>query len=140
MRTSDQTSSALIAALSEARIPVENHEFIRQITNAAGVDGYRAVDQTGKPYVIATRPDGLRDLHIYYGGTNGFTTEDEAIRIAGGDVDRGLSGSRKGTWFVLHPVNQARIGDERSRNIRRQSTYCECGMQLSLTGVCDSCD
>lgn len=139
MNTSSQSSDSLSSALSEARIPVENHEFIRGITDAVGVDSYRVVDQAGKPYVVATRHDGSRDLHIYYGATNGFASEDETMRIAPHAIGRGAS-SRKGTWYVLHPVNQARVGSERSRDVRRKATYCDCGMELSLTGVCGSCD
>lgn len=139
MNPSDQTSSSLIAALSEARIPAENHAFIREIANATGVTGYRVVHHVGKSYVVATRLDGGRDLHIEYGGTNGFASEEETIRIAPNAVGRGPS-SRKGTWYVLHPLNQARVGGERSRDVRRTATFCTCGMELSLTGVCGSCD
>ena len=107
---------------------------------AVGIVGYRVVEQPGKPYVIATRRDGLRDLHIYHGATNGCSSEDEVIRIAGDAVGRRESGSRKGTWCVLHPVNQARPAGKRSKNDRRDAGICGCGMQRSLTGVCDSCD
>jgi hypothetical protein len=72
LNTSDPQSDPLTAALSAARIPAANHEFIREITRAVGIDVYRFVEQHGKPYVIATRRDGLHDLHIYYGATNGF--------------------------------------------------------------------
>jgi hypothetical protein len=140
MSTSHWRSAPLIAALNKAEIPAPNHEFIQQMAGAVGIVGYRVVDQPGKPYVIATRRDGLRDLHIYYGATNGFATEDEAIRIAGDAVGRGESGSRKGTWYVLHPVNQARPAGKRSQNDRREADICGCGMQRSLTGVCGSCD
>ena len=126
--------------MSAARIPPANYEFIREIANAVGTDGYRVVDQRGKPYVIATRRDGLRDLHIYYGATNGFYSEDEVIRIAGDEADRRASGSRKGTWCVEHPVNESRPPGPRSRDVRREGTRCDCGMQRSVTGVCGSCD
>ncbi|MFL0295233.1 hypothetical protein ACJH6J_30085 [Mycobacterium sp. SMC-18] len=66
-------------------MPTANHQFIAHITNAAGIDSYRFVDQAGKPYVIATRRNRLRDLHIYYGATNGFSSEDEVISIAGSE-------------------------------------------------------
>ena len=139
MSTSDQTSDSLIVALSEARIPGANHEFIRRITAAVGIAGYRVVHNVGKSYVVATRRDGGRDLHIEYGYTNGFISEDETIRVAPDAVGRGPS-SRKDTWYVAHPVNQVRDGSERSRDVRRQARLCSCGMELSLTGVCGSCD
>ena len=140
MSTPHQTTASLIAALSEAKIPAANHEFIEQMTRAVGIVGYRVVEQPGKPYVIAMRRDGQRDLHIYYGATNGFGSEDEVVRIAGDAVGRGESRSRKGTWYVLHPVNHARPAGKRPRPDRREAAICDCGMQLSLTGVCDSCD
>lgn len=138
MSTPDETSHSLVAALSEARIPAENHEFIRDVINAVGIERFHVVDQAGKPYVLATRSDGRRDLRIYYGATNGFASEDETFQIAPHAVGRGPS-SRKGTWYVLHPINRARIGGERSHSVRRKATYCDCGMELSLTGVCGSC-
>lgn len=139
MNTSNETSDSLIAALSAAGIPAENHALIREITNAAGIAGYRVVHNIGKSYVVATRRDSGRALHIEYGATNGFDSEDEAVRMAPNAVDRGPS-SRKGTWYVLHPVNQARVGGERSRDVRRKPAFCACGMELSLTGACGSCD
>lgn len=138
--TSDKISGSLTAALSAARIPIENYEFIRKITDAVGIDRYRFVDQPGKPYVIAARRDGLRDLHIYYGATNGFHSEDEVIRFAGAEADRRASGSRKGTWCVIHPVHQSRPPGPRSRDVRREGSRCDCGMQRSVTGECGSCD
>lgn len=140
MNTFDLQSDSLTAALSAARIPAANYEFVREITDAVGIDGYRFVDQPGKPFVIATRRDGLRDLHIYYGATNGFYSEDEVIRVAGEKADRRASGSRKGTWCVEHPVNESRPPGLLSRDVRREGTLCECGMQRSLSGVCASCD
>lgn len=140
MNTFGLQSDSLVAALSAARIPSANYEFIRAITDVVGVEGYRFIDQPDKPYVIATRRDGGRDLHIYYGATNGFYSEDEVIRVAGNDADRRASGSRKGTWCVEHPVNQSRPPGPRSRDVRREGTRCDCGMQRSVTGVCGSCD
>ncbi|MBV5246750.1 MULTISPECIES: hypothetical protein [Mycolicibacterium] len=140
MTTSDSLSISLTAALSSARVPAANYEFIREMTDAVGIAHYRFVDQPGKPYVIATRRDGLRDLHIYYGATNGFYSEDDIVRIFGDEADRRLSGSRKGTWCVIHPVHQSRPPGAPSRDVRREGTLCDCGMQRSLTGVCGSCD
>jgi hypothetical protein len=118
---------------------VENHELIREITDAADIVGYRVVHNVGKSYIVATRRYGGRDLHIEYGATNGFDSEEEAVRLAPSAVGRGPS-SRKGTWYVLHPVNQARVSGERSQDVRRKATFCACGMELSLTGVCSNCD
>ena len=123
----------------EGQDSVENHQFIRQITTAIGIAEYRTVEKADKPYVIARRRDGLPDLHIYYGYTNGFTSEHETVRIAGSGVGRSPS-SRKGTWYVEHPTNRVRPGGARSHDVRREAGFCGCGMQLSLTGVCESCD
>lgn len=139
MNIHNSHSDSLLAALTKVRIPVENHGFIRQFTSAIGIDDYIAVTAPEKPYVRAVRRDGLADLHIFYGYTTGFKSEDEIVRVAGPGAVRALS-SRKGTWYVTHPTNQVRPSGERSRDVRREAGYCACGMQLSLTGVCGSCD
>ena len=125
--------------MAKARIPAANHDFIRRLTAAVGIAEYRAVVRPDKPYVVAKRRDGGRDLHIYYGYTNGFESHDEIIRFAGSDAV-GRPSSRKGTWYVEHPDNRVHSRADRSRSVRRQADFCQCGMQLSVTGVCDSCD
>ena len=45
-------------------------------TSAIGIADYEVVEAS-KTYIRATRRDGLPDLHIYYGYTTGFTTEEE---------------------------------------------------------------
>ena len=139
MSTSAESSDSLLAAMSKVRIPVENHGFIRRFINAIGIAGIRAVDDSSKPHVVAKRRDGLPDLQIHYGFTNGFTSEQEIIDAAGSATVRRPS-SRKGTWYVEHPTSKVRVGGERSRSVQRQAESCACGMQLSLTGVCASCD
>ncbi len=139
MTTHGEAGESLIAALSKARIPVENHEFIKRLCGAIGIVDYRVVDKSDKPYVVATRRGGLRDLHIYYGYTTGFTTEDEIVCAVGEGAERGTNLS-KGTWYVVHPVNQVRAGGQRGHDVRREGGRCACGMQLSVTGVCGSCD
>jgi hypothetical protein len=139
MSTADEQSDSLLAAMAKVRIPAENHQFIKRITTAIGISEYRAVVRVDKPYVIARRRDGLHDLHIYYGFTVGFASEDEVVRIAGGGAAR-PSDSPKGTWWVEHPTNKVRVGGERSQSVRREASFCDCGMQLSLTGVCANCE
>lgn len=135
----DQTQESLIAAMASARIPIENHQFIRRFTAAIGITEFEAVVRTNKPYVIAKRGDGLPDLHIYHGYTTGFSTEQELVAVADGGAEHGPS-SRKGTWYVEHPENRVRPGSKRSADVRREGKFCGCGMQLSLTGVCVNCD
>ena len=137
MTPGSQASESLTEALSKAQIPSENHAFIRQITNAVGIAEYRTVDNPSKRYIKAKRRDGLPDLYIHYGFTNGFA-EEELTRIAAG-ATRGPS-ARKGTWYVEHPVTRVHSGNERSRSTRREAGFCDCGMQLSLTGACANCD
>lgn len=138
MTSAHESSDSLVSALAKAKIPTINHEFIRSITSAVGVLSYRAV-LASKSYVVASRRDGGPDLHIYYGYTNGFTSEAEIIHIAGNGPVRAPS-SRKGTWYVGHPENNIRDSGDSSRDVRREVDYCSCGMQLSLRGVCDYCD
>jgi hypothetical protein len=139
MSTPDPASDSLIAALTKVRIPAGNHEFVRQFATAVGISSFTAIATADKPYVRASRHDGLPDLHIFYGYTTGFMSEKEIVRVAGRNAERAPS-SRKGTWYVVHPINQVRPAGIRPHNIRREAGHCECGMQLSLTGVCGSCD
>ncbi len=125
--------------MAKARIPTENHQFIRDVTSAIGIAEFRAVVSPDKPYVLAKRRDGLPDLHIYHGYTTGFTTEQEIAGVTDSGAGRGPS-SRKGTWYVEHPKNRVRLGGKRSGDVRREGSFCGCGMQLSLTGVCVNCD
>ncbi|WP_235672330.1 hypothetical protein [Mycolicibacterium fortuitum] len=76
-------ADSLLGALSKTRIPVENHQFIREFTSAVGTAEFRAVESADRPHVIATRTNGVPDLHIRYGYTNGFTSEEEIIQVAG---------------------------------------------------------
>jgi hypothetical protein len=124
--TAEQPPDSLLAAMAKARIPADNHE-------------YRAVLSPDKPYIVAKRRDGLPDLHIYHGYTTGFITEQEIAGVADRGVGRGPS-SRKGTWYVEHTDSRVRLGGKRSGDVRREGRFCTCGMQLSLTGVCVSCD
>jgi hypothetical protein len=135
----DQPPDSLLAAMAKAHIPTANHQFIRLITTAVGITEYRAVVRADKPYVIAKRRDGLPDLHIYHGYTTGFTTEQEIAGVANSGAGYGPS-TRKGTWYVEHPENRIRPGGKRSADVRREGSFCHCGMQLSLTGVCVNCD
>ncbi|CAJ1581853.1 hypothetical protein [[Mycobacterium] wendilense] len=136
----DEVADSLYSALSRTRIPAENHEFIRQITAAVGVVEFRAMAvDSDKPYVRATRRDGLPALHIHYGFTNGFVSEDEIVRVAGNGVPREQS-SRKGTWYVTHPTTRVGPRNDRARDVRRNAEFCGCGMQRSVSGVRSICD
>lgn len=125
--------------MANARIPANNHQFIRRVTAAIGITEYRAVANADKPYVIAKRRDGLPDLHIYHDYTTGFTTEQEIVGLTDAGALHGPS-SRKGTWYVEHPENRVRSGGKRTADVRREGSFCSCGMQRSLTGICVNCD
>ncbi|WP_197380618.1 endonuclease/exonuclease/phosphatase family protein [Mycolicibacterium mengxianglii] len=135
----DQPLDSLVAALTKARIAAGNHEFIRRFTNEIGITSYRVIDRPDKPYVVASRRDGNRDLHIFYGYTTGFTSEKEIARLFGAGAGSNVN-SPKGTWWVAHPVNRVRPSRKPSRDVRREGPICDCGMQLSVTGLCSSCD
>jgi hypothetical protein len=140
MTTADEPPDSLLSALTEARIPVDNHEFIRQMTTAIGIADYRAVVKPDKPYVKAKRLDGRRELHIYYGYTNGFTSKDEIVAATGSGAACGPS-TRKPTWYVKHPVTNVQPGWERSLSVGREADKCDrCHQLMPLTGICDNCD
>lgn len=132
-------SDSFVAALMKARIPAGNQDFIRRFTTATGIAEFRAVERADKPYVTAVRRDGLPYLHIFYGYTTGFISQEEIVAVAGSGAGCAPS-SRKGTWYVKHPINQVRPSDKRSRSVTREAKMCDCGMQLSVTGVCSTCD
>lgn len=139
MTAVDDSTEALTSALAKARVPAANHDFIRRFTSAIGIARYQTMSvDTTKPYVLATRHDRLPPLHIHYGFTSGFVTEAEIVRAAGADVTRAPS-SRKGTWYVAHPINQIRPRGDQVKDRRREAGFCSCGMQLSLAGNCDYC-
>ena len=81
--TAEQPPDSLLAAMAKARIPADNHQFIRRVTAAIGIAEYRAIVSPDKPYIVAKRRDGLPDLHIYHGYTTGFITEQEIAGVAG---------------------------------------------------------
>jgi hypothetical protein len=138
----ETANDSLTYALSQARIPAANHEFIRKLTDAVGIAAYRVVEAS-ETYIAATRRDGLRDVRIYSGYTIGFTTEEEARRVgAGADTIR-KSSKLPSTWLVSHPQHgDLGLRGTSSARTRREPTMCPkgCGYPLSLTGVCDHCD
>ena len=141
MTTADEPPESLISALTKARIPAGNHEFIQQITDAIGIATYTAVVRPDKPYVKAKRSDGGRELHIYYGYTNGFATKDEVVAATGAGSSQCGPSTRKPTWFVKHPLSSVNPGAERSLSIGREGSQCPtCHQTMPLSGVCDNCD
>jgi hypothetical protein len=132
--------SSLIAALNAARVPAGNHAFIRQMLDGIGGIGEVRVVDADSPYVVVSRRDGGRDLHVFYGYTTRFASEEEIIRACGPGAPRKAAKSPKGTWWVTHPVSGVYEGAERSKDRRREAGFCACGMQLALTGRCDDCD
>ena len=143
MTTADDSSDSLIAALSKARIPLDNHKYVERLMGAVGIREYRAVPTSDKPHVVAVRADGLPDLRIYSGYTIGFTTGEEARRVGfGSDTIRASDDAGK-IWLVSHPVH----GDLDKRGPadqtkRRDPGKCpRCGIyELSVSGKCPSCD
>lgn len=131
-------SDSLIAALKKAGIPADNHAFIRGMVDSVGAAEIRVVDNA-EPYVIAKRRGGRADLHIHWGYTTGFASEEEIISAVGPGFGRNFN-SAKGYWFVEHPTTKVRSGGERSKDVRREAGFCSCGMQRSVSGVCASCD
>lgn len=136
-----ETADSLLSALGKARIPSENHAFIKRMTDAVGISQYRAVG-AAEPYVAATRRDSRHELRIYSGYTIGFTTEDEARRVgAGAEVIR-PSYKIKGVWLVSHPKH-GHLGrrDMGSSKSAREAAICPtCFQELPRTLICSNCD
>ena len=143
MTTADDSSDSLIAALSKARIPSDNHKYIQRLMGIVGIREYRAVPKSDKPYVVAVRDDELPDLRIFSGYTIGFTTGDEAHRVGfGSDTIRASDDAGK-IWLVSHPVHgdlEKRGPADRTKR-RDPGTCPRCGIyELSVSGKCSSCD
>ena len=138
------TTDALLQALNDAGLASDTHIFVRRLMDAVGVSEYEPKKQKTESHIIATRRDGLPNLRIYFGYTTGFTTSEEAARLAADlGVEWGKSGKLKGKWFVGHPVNHGlgpRDGHPRTKKV--EASRCpRCGIyELSLAGSCPGCD
>lgn len=127
--------ASLAHALESRNIPRENHDLIKRFTAALAISAYY---ERGS-YIKAVRSDGGPPLHINFGWTNGFRSEDEVIRAAGNDAERWRSARGRGQWGVSHPANKMRSG-EKAKPTRRQFGSCPtCHLALPATGRCDDC-
>lgn len=143
-----------IASLDEAferyGIPVANRDLVRTIyenTDTDGIVGFADFFQL-------KRRGGHPALEVHPGYTNGFRSEQDALRRAG-DVPRWPSRRFHGAWGVDHPVDRAtpsRASASRSSrgsaSSRRTPTpppapapVCPtCFLELPASGVCPTCD
>lgn len=138
MNTHPGRYSSLDAALRDNHLPLENDPQIRHFVSALGItDFYR---RSG--YIQARRPAGApgRALHIHYGYTNGFASEEEALDAAFGIADPWKS--NRG-WGVTHLENMIGSRNRQSAKKRGASAlpqFCPIhGHQLPATGRCDDC-
>lgn len=135
MSSSGRRFDSVEPALRALGFPVENDAFIRQFTDHIGSDHFEEM----RSYVKAVRRDKGQDLQIYRGSTNGFASEAEVI-AACGDVSRGPSRNRPGTWRVDHPVQNPgrKTGAQlRRRGGRETREVCpECFTERSASGTC----
>lgn len=129
---------SLDAALRDHHLPLENDPQIRHFVTVLGItDFYKR-----SSYVKAVRPPGTRGraLHIHYGYTNGFASEEEA-RVAAFGVANPWK-SKRG-WGVTHLENMMRSRNRKSAKKRGTSAppqFCPIhGHQLPATGRCDDC-
>ena len=127
--------ATLTQALTARGIPSDNRPLLERVVEKIGITRYEAT----VGYLKAIRADGRPDLHIYYGYTGGFTSEEEVLDAAG-DVDRWFYEPRR-LWSIAHPVHRTREGDsDRRRRTSRPVAVCpECFLTVPATGVCDDC-
>ena len=86
----DDRADSLTGALAKVRIPLENHEFIKLFTAAVGVADCRAV--VGWTSLASSPRAAMAGLTctsttVY----DRITSEDEVVRCAGSNVERGLT-------------------------------------------------
>lgn len=135
MSSSGRRFDSVEPALRALGFPVENDAFIRRFTDHFGMDDFKPMSS----YVKAVRGDGRKALEIHWGSTNGFASEAEVI-AACGDVSRGPSRDRPGTWRVDHPMQNP--GRETGAQLRRRGgretrEVCpECFTERSVSGTC----
>lgn len=134
--------ASLDEALRDKRYPLENDAIVKQICTGIGIEGF--YETTG--YIKAARRDGKPALHIYYGETRGFVSEEEIVQAVGTTPRRATSEERKGAWRVSHPQQALTgwgSGDGLSgRTAARSYGQCGdpvCGMSLTATGECGTC-
>jgi hypothetical protein len=130
--------ASLDAAFEDKKIPMENRGFIRSFLDALPIAAYHEASS----HIAATRTDSPHPMHVSYGYTTGFRSEQEVLDVVG-DVERWRSGSRKKVWGVAHPVNKIRAGGESTAAAdARPVAHCPtCGLQLpSAGGTCVYCD
>jgi len=129
--------ASLTEALAAYQVPVENHAIVKRICAHLGIE--RFVEGPAN-YFKAVRPDGDLDLHIAYGFTNGFASEEEARAAAGEGAALSPSSRGKGRWYAEHPTNQ--IGDQGGGAAKKQRDFGQCSvcqMALPASGECDNC-
>jgi len=135
------TFGSLGEALVARRIPIENHEVIRQITEAVGVGQYVGMSS----YIKAVRIDGRGpDLHIHYGYTNGIPDEStaEAILERLSPSDRAASEHYRSVRKrgIAHPANKTRPGGGGAKTKRDYGTCPGCYTKIYANGTCNCPD
>jgi len=126
--------ASLNEALRTHQIPLENWDFITGLTTEIGVSAYYGTAS----YIKAVRNAGAPDLHIHYGWTNGFRSEEEARHATGDTTSTWPSGRGTGQWGVTHPLHgHPSTGTRETRSERRDFGTCpRCNTQFSADGSC----
>lgn len=132
-RATNRTYASLEEALRDKHYPEENDELIARYTDAIGIEAFVSMSD----HIKAVRRDGGEPLRIYYGGTNGFASEEEVVHSCG-NVRRGPSKNRPGLWRIDHPIFIDGVG--RFGGVRpKPGAYgmCpECFIERSASGTC----
>lgn len=127
--------ASLSDALRIRRLPIENHEVIRRIVEAAGASTF--LDRGG--YLKATAPDAV--LHIHFGYTNGIPTEAAAESIRASLATSAVEVYKSArSWGITHPINSIRGGGGAARGAHRDYGTCSgCFTTIAANGTC-GCD
>lgn len=130
--------ASLEEAFRERWTPSVNRQLVRRIVERIPI---RAYFERGS-YIKAVRSDGGPDLRFWYGFTNGFTSEAEAIDASGGQ-EPWASPGRRGLYGINHPVRGSGSdgGPSRGGTPKKNAAICpNCGDQLALSGECSNPD
>jgi hypothetical protein len=128
---------SLYEAFQNMATPSENRQLIRRVVEHISISAF----YERRSYIKGVRRDGGPDLRFWYGYSNGFISEAEAIAGSGGR-EPWASPNRHGLYGIDHPVRgNESSGGSRGGTTKKAATRClECGDQLALSGICNNPD
>lgn len=128
---------SLEPAFAAHGFPLANLALVQRLADGIGIDHYEGI--ASRSYLKGIRTGPGRTLMIAYGYTGGLDSEEEIVAVVGAEAGR--EGSPDGRrWWLHHPVNQMRAGDEARLQQRTYGACPSCGIEMPASRRCDVCD